>query len=198
MTAAFRVGVPFGTSMASRRERVQTSITIAVVLSSASFLLYGASLFGSRAMEAEFERYQLAPYRALTGALEMADGAGLLAGLRLRPLLLLSAGGLALMMLGAIVVRLRVRDPLLSVIPALLLPVTASATHELLRLRVPPGGPSTAPALTRERHSCSLAGGLSLGPVRPARTKESLPRRRPTTSPVPIRRCEGARPYSRR
>ncbi|MEO6209511.1 MAG: DoxX family protein [Gemmatimonadaceae bacterium] len=63
-------------------------------------------------MVAEFERYHLAPYRTLTGALEMAAGAGLLAGLRFRPLLLLSAGSLAGMMLGAIVVRLRVRDPL--------------------------------------------------------------------------------------
>ncbi|MEO8879615.1 MAG: DoxX family protein [Gemmatimonadaceae bacterium] len=100
---------------------MQSSITIAAVVSSVSFLLYGASLFGSRAMVAEFERYQLAPYRTLTGALEIAAGAGLLTGLRFRPLLLISAGGLAGMMLGAIVVRIRVRDPLLTVIPALLL-----------------------------------------------------------------------------
>ena len=100
---------------------MQLSVTIAAAVSSVAFLVYGASLFGSRAMEAEFERYHLAAYRTLTGALEMAAGAGLLAGLRYRPLLLLSAGGLAAMMLGAIVVRLRVRDPLLSVIPAAVL-----------------------------------------------------------------------------
>ncbi|MEP7065677.1 MAG: DoxX family protein [Gemmatimonadota bacterium] len=100
---------------------MQLSIKIAVALSSVSFLLYGASLFGSRAMVAEFERYNLAPYRTLTGALEMAAGAGLIAGLRFRPLLLLSAGGLAGMMLGAVVVRLRVGDPVASTIPAVLL-----------------------------------------------------------------------------
>ncbi|MEO6526423.1 MAG: DoxX family protein [Gemmatimonadaceae bacterium] len=100
---------------------MQPSIRIAAALSSVCFLLYGASLFGSRAMVAEFERYHLAPYRALTGALEMAAGAGLLAGLRFRPLLLLSAGGLAAMMLGAIVVRLRVGDPMMSTLPAVLL-----------------------------------------------------------------------------
>ncbi len=100
---------------------MQLWLMIAVVLSSISFILYGASLFGSRAMVAEFERYHLAPYRALIGALELAAGAGLLAGLRFRPLLLLSAAGLACMMLGAIVVRLRVRDPLVSAIPAVLL-----------------------------------------------------------------------------
>jgi hypothetical protein len=53
--------------------------------------------------------------------LEMAAGAGLLAGLRFRPLLLLAAGGLAMMMLAAILVRLRVRDSMVSVIPAALL-----------------------------------------------------------------------------
>jgi DoxX-like family len=100
---------------------MQSSVTIAAVLSSVCFLLYGASLFGSRAMVAEFERYHLAPYRTLTGALEMAAGAGLLAGLRFRPLLLLSAGGLAGMMIGAIVVRLRVGDPVASALPAVLL-----------------------------------------------------------------------------
>lgn len=100
---------------------MKASIPIATALSSVAFLLYGASLFGSRAMVAEFARYQLAPYRTLTGALQMAAGAGLLAGLRFRPLLLLSAGGLAAMMLAAMVVRLRVGDPLVSAIPAALL-----------------------------------------------------------------------------
>jgi hypothetical protein len=100
---------------------MQFSITIAAILSSVAFLLYGASLFRAHAMEAEFERYRLARYRTLTGALQIAAGAGLLAGLHFRPLLLLSAGGLTGMMLGAIVVRLRVRDPLASAIPAVLL-----------------------------------------------------------------------------
>lgn len=99
---------------------MQLSTTVAAALSSASFLWYGVSLCRSRAMEAEFERYHLAPYRTATGALQIAAAAGLLAGLRLRPLLLLSAGGLAAMMLGAIFVRLRAREPLLAAIPAAL------------------------------------------------------------------------------
>lgn len=100
---------------------MQPSATIAAALSSASFLWYGANLFRSRAMVAEFERYHLAPYRTLVGALQMAAAVGLLAGLRFRPLLVLSAGGLAAMMLGAIAVRLRAREPLAAAIPALLL-----------------------------------------------------------------------------
>ncbi|MDQ6635403.1 MAG: DoxX family protein [Gemmatimonadota bacterium] len=100
---------------------MQLGITIAAALSSTVFLWYGAGLFRSRAMVVEFERYHLAPYRTITGALQLAAGVGVLTGLRFRPLLLLSAGGLAAMMLGAVVVRLRVRDPLLAAIPALLL-----------------------------------------------------------------------------
>jgi DoxX-like family len=100
---------------------VQRTIVIAAVLSSAIFLWYGAGLLGSRSMVAEFERYQLAPYRRLTGALQVVAAAGLLAGLLVRPLLLLAAGGLAVMMLGAVAVRLRVRDPLPATIPALVL-----------------------------------------------------------------------------
>ena len=100
---------------------MQPTITIAAALSSATFLWYGAGLLRTSSMVAEFERYQLAPYRTLTGALQMAAAAGLLVGLRVRPVLLMSAGGLAAMMLGAIVVRLRVRDPLPAAIPAFLL-----------------------------------------------------------------------------
>lgn len=100
---------------------MQIYIAVAAVLSSACFFWYGAGLLRSRAMMAEFERYRLAPYRTLTGAFQMLAAAGLLVGLRVRPALLLSAGGLAVMMAGAVVVRLRVRDPLPAAIPALIL-----------------------------------------------------------------------------
>ena len=101
--------------------QVQLNITIAAALSSACFFWYGAGLLRSRSMMAEFERYQLARYRTLTGALQVAAAAGLLVGLRVHSVLLIAAGGLAVMMLGAIVVRLRVRDPLPAAIPALVL-----------------------------------------------------------------------------
>jgi hypothetical protein len=51
----------------------------------------------------------------------VAASLGLLLGLFYRPLLLLSSGGLALMMFLAVVTRFRIKDPLLAAVPALVL-----------------------------------------------------------------------------
>jgi DoxX-like family len=91
---------------------------IAQAISIASFVWYGMSCFVSAAMVAEFERYRLARFRSLTGMLQVAGSLGLFAGYFSRPLLLLSAGGLAAMMLLGVLVRLRIRDPLVAAIPA--------------------------------------------------------------------------------
>ena len=92
-------------------------------ISSASFSWYGMSCLLSRAMAVEFERYRLASYRVLTGVLQIAASAGLLIGLLVgfpaRSLVLASAGGLATMMFLAVIVRVRIRDPLYAAIPAL-------------------------------------------------------------------------------
>ena len=94
---------------------------IAAGISSAAFVWYGASCFVSRTTAAEFDRYRLARYRALTGALQLAGGVGLLVGLRYRPLLQLSAVGLAAMMFLGVLVHVRLRDPAQAAIPALVL-----------------------------------------------------------------------------
>ena len=101
--------------------RVKQASTIAAVVSSAAFIWYGANCFVSRAMAAEFERYRLARYRVLTGALQVAGGGGLLVGLWYRPLLQLSAGGLAALMLLGVIVHVRIRDPAQASLPALAL-----------------------------------------------------------------------------
>jgi hypothetical protein len=99
-------------------------MTVAVGISSVSFGSYGVSCLCSRAMVIEFERFRLARYRVLTGTLQVAASVGLLAGLligvRGRSLLLVSAGGLAVMMLLALLVRVRINDPVLAAVPALL------------------------------------------------------------------------------
>ena len=97
---------------------MQSIAGIAQAISIASFAWYGMSCFVSAAMVAEFERYHLARFRSLTGMLQVAGSLGLLAGYFSRPLLLLSAGGLAAMMLLGVLVRLRIRDPLFAAIPA--------------------------------------------------------------------------------
>ena len=97
---------------------MQSIAGIAQAISIVSFAWYGMSCFVSAAMVAEFERYHLARFRALTGMLQVAGSHGLLAGYISRPLLLLSAGGLAAIMLLGVLVRLRIRDPLFAAIPA--------------------------------------------------------------------------------
>jgi hypothetical protein len=103
---------------------VQLITNIAVGLSSASFGGYGVSCLCSRAMVVEFERFRLARYRVLTGTLQVAASVGLLVGLMIgargRALLLVCAGGLAVMMLLALLVRVRINDPVLAAVPAFL------------------------------------------------------------------------------
>ena len=48
-------------------------------------------------------------------------GTGLLLGLSLNPLLLVSSSGLALLMFLGVIVRLKTKDPLIQIIPAFLL-----------------------------------------------------------------------------
>lgn len=72
-------------------------------------------------MVAEFERYGLGRLRVFTATLQIVGSLGLLAGYYSRPLLLLSAGGFTAMTLLALLVRVRIRDPLVAVIPAFVL-----------------------------------------------------------------------------
>ena len=88
-------------------------------ISTALFAGYGFSCFLSRTMIAEFDRYRLTGQRVLTGVLQIAGAAGLVVGYFNRPILLLSSGGLARMMLLAVVTRFRIRDPLYAAIPAI-------------------------------------------------------------------------------
>ena len=92
---------------------------IAQGISAVLFLGYGAGCFLSKTMVLEFDRYGVPKLRVLTGALQIAGGLGLLAGHFYQPLLLLSSGGLALMMLFAFITRIKIRDPFLAAIPSL-------------------------------------------------------------------------------
>ena len=69
-------------------------------------------------MKQEFLRYRLASQRVIVGALQWSAGIGLLAGMTHPWLGQLAAGGLALMMLIAVIVRIQIRDSLLQTLPA--------------------------------------------------------------------------------
>ncbi|PAW90264.1 MAG: hypothetical protein B9S33_01905 [Pedosphaera sp. Tous-C6FEB] len=96
-------------------------MNVALILCSAiSFLGYGMACFASASLKREFERYGFSSQRALIGGLQLCAAVGLLAGLSQPWLGRAAAGGLAVMMLGAVGVRIRIKDTLLQMLPALL------------------------------------------------------------------------------
>lgn len=94
---------------------------ILILMSGISFFLYGSQLLISPKMSKEFERFGLEKLRKLTGILQLLGGSGLLTGLLLaqNTLLLISSGGLALLMLFGFGVRLKVKDSFWLSFPAL-------------------------------------------------------------------------------
>ena len=82
------------------------------------FLFYGLLCLFADGMVDEFERYGLSRYRRLTGALEVLGAAGLLVGYASPTLDVVSAGGLAVLMVLGLAVRIRVRDSVVQMLPA--------------------------------------------------------------------------------
>ena len=70
-------------------------------------------------MKSEFERFELKKFGIFVIILEALGALGLLVGLYLKPLLLFSAGGLAVLMLLGVIVRIKSKDGLMVSLPAL-------------------------------------------------------------------------------
>ena len=92
-----------------------------ILVSSTLFLYYGIACLAMDGMKRDFERFGLSRLRILTGTLEVLGAAGLIVGQFWLPLVPLSAGGLALMMLVGVTTRIRVLDSLAQTLPALVL-----------------------------------------------------------------------------
>lgn len=90
------------------------------LFSAISFLAYGSGCFTSRHLQKEFVRFGLSSLRKLIGFLQICGALGLLAGFRYPLLGQAAAVGLALMMLLAILVRIKIRDGFLKTTPAML------------------------------------------------------------------------------
>lgn len=80
---------------------------------------YGTACFFSSHMKREFLRYRLGSQRVWVGLLQCAAGMGLLAGMRVPWLGQMAAGGLALMMMAAVGVRIHIKDSAWQTMPAL-------------------------------------------------------------------------------
>jgi len=90
-----------------------------VLISSLSFIAYSISYFISPHMKSEFKRFNLEKLGILTTFLEILGALGLLIGLLFKTILLISSGGLALMMLLALMIRIKSKDSLLISLPAI-------------------------------------------------------------------------------
>lgn len=84
--------------------------TIAIWLSSISFLFFGISYFTSQYLKDEFKRYGLEKFGPLTATLQILGAVGLLVGLKIPLILSVASGGLALLMLLGFGVRLKIKD----------------------------------------------------------------------------------------
>ena len=94
-------------------------LNILAIISSLSFMGYGIAYFISPEMKSEFKRFGLQKVGALTAVLEILGAVGLLAGLKVHFILLISAGGLGLLMFLGVAVRIKVKDSLWLTLPAL-------------------------------------------------------------------------------
>jgi hypothetical protein len=90
-----------------------------IIFSSVSFIFYSISYFVGTHMKSEFKRFNLEKLGLLVIIFEILGALGLLAGLWYKPLLLLSSGGLALLMFLGVAVRFNLKDSLWITIPAL-------------------------------------------------------------------------------
>lgn len=92
--------------------------TFLVALSGGSFLSYGVTYFISDKMKLEFSRFGLAKFGTLVATLEILGAMGLFVGYFVKPIFLLSAGGLSLLMLLGVLTRLKIRDDFKLITPA--------------------------------------------------------------------------------
>ena len=91
-----------------------------ILFSAISFLAYGLGCFTSRYLKKEFERYGFSRQRPLIGLLQICGAMGLIGGLWFPMLGKAGAGGLAMMMLCGILVRIKIHDTPLQTMPAIL------------------------------------------------------------------------------
>ena len=90
-----------------------------ILFSSFSFLFYGVSYFTSTNMKSEFKRFGLEKLGLITAVTELVSALGLLVGLKYPLFLTLFSGVLALLMFSGTLVRIKMKDSLWLMFPAI-------------------------------------------------------------------------------
>ena len=89
-----------------------------ILFSSVSFFFYGLSSFFNSFMIDEFIRYRIPQFRKLTGWFQLLGSLGIIIGFWVDNLQALSTIGLSLMMLFGVAVRIKIKDNLIKILPA--------------------------------------------------------------------------------
>jgi hypothetical protein len=92
---------------------------IIIIFTAISFIIYGLSSFKSKRMASEYKRWGFNKSRKIIGLFQLLGGLGLLLSFGYRPLLLVSSSGLLVMMFFAIMVRIKIKDPIIEILPAI-------------------------------------------------------------------------------
>ena len=87
---------------------------VLVLFTGLSFVAYGINSFISKRMKSEFQRWNLKKDRKAIASCQLIGGVALLFGLEWNIMLVLSSCFLGVMMLVAIVVRIKAKDNILS------------------------------------------------------------------------------------
>ncbi len=91
---------------------------IILVFSALSFIFYGITSFFSKRMVSEYARWGYSNQRILLGCMQLLGGIGLLVGLTNSVLLSVASFLLTFMMITAVLVRIKIKDSLINMFPA--------------------------------------------------------------------------------
>jgi hypothetical protein len=91
-----------------------------LLFSAVSFIFYGISSFFSKRMLSEYARWGYKNQRILLGCLQLLGGVGLLIGITNGVLLSVASFLLTFMMITAVFVRIKIKDNIIQMSPAIL------------------------------------------------------------------------------
>mgnify|MGYP001313852985 FL=1 len=95
------------------------NLTLVVIFTGVSFIIYGYSSFISRRMKSEYARWGYNNQRKIVGSLQLLGGIGLILGLQINVLLITTSFCFIMMMTMAIFIRVKIRDNITDILPAI-------------------------------------------------------------------------------
>ena len=91
---------------------------VLLLFSAVSFIFYGITSFFSKRMVSEYARWGYSKHRILLGCMQLLGGIGLLIGITNSILLSVASFLLTFMMITAVFVRIKIKDSLINMFPA--------------------------------------------------------------------------------